>query len=252
MDIFENLENLAVSEECFDDIIKIVEAILAEENNFEPAKYKNKWHVYDKTSATYYAAKGGKKGAEKRAKELNTAIPSNPKVDLFYEGLEVSEECFNDIIDETAGTIYKSIEKKYGKPKYDEEGNPVNKSAELGSKFLGARSKEFVDAYTRDYEKGKDLPRGTAGRKECTTHAAWSLRNKRDNTKAQKNEPKYSDEHKDEVLKQKEEMRKKHAEISGGKKGTGGVPYNEFIEKLREISPMANKNHHTKGGKDWK
>ena len=175
------------------------------------------------------------------------------------ENLNVSEECFDEImgiveayINETTENIYKNIEKKYGKPEYDEEGNPANKAAELGSKFLKGHSKEFTDAYMRDYEKGKDLPKGAAGRKECTTHACNALHNKREKTKAQKNAPTYSDEHRDEVLKQKEEMRKKHAEISGGKKGTGGVPYNEFIEKLREISPMANKNHHTRGGKDWK
>ena len=35
MDIFESLENLNVSEECFDDIVSIVEEILSEEDDFE-------------------------------------------------------------------------------------------------------------------------------------------------------------------------------------------------------------------------
>ena len=182
-------------------------------------------------------------------------------MDIFesLENLNVSEECFDEImglveeiLDESTDTIYKSIENKYGKPEYDEEWEPTNKSAELERKFARAHSNEFVDAYMREYEKGKDLPRGTKGRKECTTHACWSLRNKRNNTKAQKNAPTYNDKYKDEVLKTKEEMRKKHAEISGGKKGTGGLPYLEFINKLREVNPMANKNHRTKGDKGWK
>ena len=182
-------------------------------------------------------------------------------MDIFesLENLNVSEECLEDIlsiveevINESKDTIYQSIENKYGKDEYDEEGNPINKSAELMNKFARARSNEFVSAYMRDYEKTKDLPRGTAGRKQCTTHAKDSLYFKRNKTKAQKNAPTYDDKYKDEVLKRKEEMRKKHAEISGGKKGTGGLPYLEFINKLREISPMANKHHRTKGDKGWK
>ena len=170
------------------------------------------------------------------------------------KNLNVSEECFNDIMDivetllsEDSEVIYKDIEKKYGKPEYDEEGKPANKSAELQRKFTGARSNEFVDAYMRDYEKGKDLPRGAAGRKECTTHAKNSLYRKRNWTAANSwdNRPKSSPE-------TREAMKQKHAEISGGKKGTGGVPYKDFIEKLREVNITANKSHHTKGGKGWK
>ena len=172
------------------------------------------------------------------------------------ENLNVSEECFNEItsiieeiIAETAETIYKNIEDKYGKPEYDEEGNPTNKSAELTRKFTGARSKEFVDAYIRDYEKGKDLPRGTAGRKECTTHARDSLYRKRNKTNSSQNSwhntPKLSPE-------TREAMKNKHAELSGGKKGMGGMKYNDFIEQLRKIKPTADKSHQTKGGKHWK
>lgn len=170
------------------------------------------------------------------------------------ENLEVSEECFDEImgiveaiINETAETIYKSIKDKYGEPEYDKEGNPANKSAELTNKFTGARSNEFVSAYMRDYEKGKDLPRGTKGRKECTTHAKDSLYRKRNWTSANSwdNRLKSSPE-------TREAMKQKHAEISGGKKGTGGMKYDDFIEQLRKVNTMANKNHHTKGGKHWK
>ena len=119
-------------------------------------------------------------------------------MDIFesLENLGISEECFNDImdiveeiLDESSKSIYNAIEKKHGKPEYDEEGNPANKSAELKDKFTVARNKEYSDAYMRDYEKGKDIPRGQAGHRECTTHASFALCNRRGKTKAQKNAP---------------------------------------------------------------
>ena len=91
MGIFESLENLNVSEECFDDIMDIVEAQLSEaEDNYEAAQDRhdrNKWKIYDKTSCVYYDCKGGKRGAQKEAKRLNTAIPTKPQIDLTYEGI---------------------------------------------------------------------------------------------------------------------------------------------------------------------
>jgi hypothetical protein len=39
MDIFESLENLNVSEECFDEIMGLVEELLSEEDVYEPAAY---------------------------------------------------------------------------------------------------------------------------------------------------------------------------------------------------------------------
>ena len=47
--------------EALDVIESIIKEIISEEENWEPAKYKNKWHVYDKTSCTYSAVKGGKR-----------------------------------------------------------------------------------------------------------------------------------------------------------------------------------------------
>lgn len=168
------------------------------------------------------------------------------------ENLNVSEECFDDIMS-IVEDIFNTITSVHGKPEYDKEtGAPLNRAAELTDKAQSAHSKEFTDAYMRDYEKGKNIPRGEKGHRECSTHSSYVVRKNREKTKAQNNAPKYRDEYKDQVLKQKEEMRKKHAEISGGKKGTGGVPYLEFIEKLREISPLAGKSHRTKGNKGWK
>lgn len=46
MDIFESLENLNVSEECFDDIMDIVEEIVSTaQNNLDNAKNKEKKYV---------------------------------------------------------------------------------------------------------------------------------------------------------------------------------------------------------------
>lgn len=38
---------------------------------FEALKYKNRWAVFDTCACVWYFTKGGKRGAEKMAKELN-------------------------------------------------------------------------------------------------------------------------------------------------------------------------------------
>ena len=49
MDIFESLENLNVSEECFDDIINMVEEIL----NFNPFEFARKFNKYSDAKQDY-------------------------------------------------------------------------------------------------------------------------------------------------------------------------------------------------------
>ena len=49
MNIFENLENLQVSEECFDDIMGIVEEIL----NFNPFEFARKFNKYSDAKQDY-------------------------------------------------------------------------------------------------------------------------------------------------------------------------------------------------------
>ena len=265
MSIFENLEQLNVSEKCFNDIMMIIEGVLNEEDLDKEAE-----EVEKKLADSIQRIKDKKIGLDLKRRKLQI---NREKLENIFGNKEateqaasdhadaqikkgLSESCFNEItsiieeiIAETAETVYKNIEDKYGKPEYDEEGNPTNKSAELTRKFTGARSKEFVDAYMRDYEKGKDLPRGTAGRKECTTHAKDSLYRKRNKTNSSQNSwhntPKSSPE-------TREAMKNKHAELSGGKKGMGGMKYNDFIEQLRKIKSTADKSHQTKGGKHWK
>ena len=53
MDIFESLENLSVSEECFDDIMDIVEEILSEEIEFNPFEYALKHNKYSQAKQDY-------------------------------------------------------------------------------------------------------------------------------------------------------------------------------------------------------
>ena len=136
MNIFESLENLNVSEKCFEDIIKLVEEYVTTSGpEFEPAKYKNKWSVYSKTSCTYEPVKGGRRGAEKRCKELNAICTDKPRIDLSYESLQLLE----DIID----TIHKNY--KYGAPEYGENGG-----CDLEDKAREVSDKEYKQAQERE------------------------------------------------------------------------------------------------------
>jgi hypothetical protein len=149
MDIFESLENLNVSEECFDEIMGLVEEILSEEDVYEPAqdrRDRNKWKVYDKTSCVFYDCKGGKRGAQKEAKRLNTVIPAKPKIDLSYESFDDISNILEEIID----TIHKKY--KYGAPEYYENGG-----SDLEDKARAASDKEGKEAEEREGRKGKDI-----------------------------------------------------------------------------------------------
>ena len=149
MNIFESLENLNVSEECFDEIMGLVEEILSEEDNYEAAqdrRDRNKWKVYDKTSCVFYDCKGGKRGAQKEAKRLNTVIPTKPKIDLSYESFNNISNVLEGIID----TIHKKY--KYGAPEYYENGG-----SDLEDKARAASDKEGKEAEEREGRKGKDI-----------------------------------------------------------------------------------------------
>lgn len=52
MDIFENLENLNVSEECFEDIVELVEMYLSEED-FNPFEFVRKFNKYSGAKQDY-------------------------------------------------------------------------------------------------------------------------------------------------------------------------------------------------------
>ena len=71
------------------------------------------------------------------------------------ENLNVSEECFDEIMDIVeellSEDIYDYIQKKHGKAAYDINTNkPANKSAELVNKALSAEAKEKHQATMRD------------------------------------------------------------------------------------------------------
>lgn len=145
MDIFKSLENLNVSEECFDEIMDIVEELLSEEDNYEAAqdrRDRNKWKVYDKTSCVFYDCKGGKRGAQEEAKRLNTVIPTKPKIDLTYESFSNISNVLEGIID----TIHKKY--KYGAPEYYENGG-----SDLEDKVRTASDKEYREAQEREGAK---------------------------------------------------------------------------------------------------
>jgi hypothetical protein len=76
-------------------------------------------------------------------------------MDIFesLENLNVSEECFDEIMDMVEGLVGE-IERKHGEPKYKyskETGTvPANKSAELLAKRDDAWGKEFNQAKERE------------------------------------------------------------------------------------------------------
>lgn len=159
MSIFESLENLSVSEACFEDIIKLVEEYVTTSGpEFEPAKYKNKWSVYSKSSCTYEPVKGGRRGAEKRCKELNAICTDKPRIDLSYESLEdiigIIKEMLNEGKEPFETTLdYKTrLQKHFG---------PI-----LNDKMAAARSK------AKHYEKkSKGLVKQEKGAKAAVKDA---------------------------------------------------------------------------------
>lgn len=73
MDIFENLEELNVSEECFGDIVSMVEAILSEGTN----TLRILDRAYDKT----VSGEGESKNNKRRAEILNRLMSESPSGD---------------------------------------------------------------------------------------------------------------------------------------------------------------------------
>ena len=172
--------------EALDVIESIIKEIISEEENWEPAKYKNKWHVYDKTSCTYNAVKGGKKGAEKKAKELNTAYPEQKaKVDPFYEALDTIEEIKN-----VAEGLFKKDERGDLLDDIDTAlGSPVKKTVkDIEDRMTGAKQKKVSE--NLNDQIGKKLEKG-----EISLDKAFELDKKvEDNMSKEKNAQEYADE----------------------------------------------------------
>lgn len=172
--------------EALDIIESIIKEIISEEENWEPAKYKNKWHVYDKTSCTYSAVKGGKKGAEKKAKELNTAYPEQKaKVDPFYEALDTIKEIKN-----VAEGLFKKDERGDLLDDIDTAlGSPVKKTVkDIEDRMTGAKQKKVSE--NLNDQIGKKLEKG-----EISLDKAFELDKKvEDNMSKEKNAQEYADE----------------------------------------------------------
>lgn len=195
MNIFESLENLNVSEECFDEILNMVEELLSEDTgNWEPAKYKNKWSVYDKTSCVYYPTKGGRKGAEKRCKELNTKYPEKPRIDLSYENLQVSKEYINSIM----GIVEEILSEKV----------TVERARKAAEKSIPARQKEcekhsIMAIYDPDFPANYDskaTERASARLRGAEKMAELPKGDNRDYAKLRKAARKARLDRKDEVI----------------------------------------------------
>ena len=194
MDIFENLENLNVSEECFDEIMGIVEELLSEaEDNYEAAqdrRDRNKWKVYDKTSCVFYDCKGGKRGAQKEAKRLNTNIPAKPHIDLSYESLYSKIENLAKAINEkvTVERVRKAAENsiptrqaKFEKEAGDPEALPVNPNAykKAADKLYAAKKMaNLPKGDNRDYAKLRKAARKVRMDRDEQAEDAWAYSTK--------------------------------------------------------------------------
>lgn len=83
-------------------------------------------------------------------------------MDIFenLENLEVSETCFNDIMGIVEEILSEDLPnyiiKKYGKPKYNSKGNPVNKSANLIQKASGVKREEEDEARWRRHHDNEE------------------------------------------------------------------------------------------------
>lgn len=108
MDIFENLENLNISEECFNEIMDIVEEIISERNK-ENKEAKKEWEKEGATnlkvkrtldSETIRQLELNDPGSVKRMKEgtKKNLLGSNDIKAFRDENKKVSEECFDEIM----------------------------------------------------------------------------------------------------------------------------------------------------------
>lgn len=173
MDIFESLENLNVSEECFDDIMGIVEEIIDE---ILVGDYKEKGagdsevnvkrelqkHFSGKLRGIRKHAAKANKGREKEAKELHGQIKGqegkvNAARDKWYKDNDASHQAFQDYQQAQDETPLKTkLSQQWNKlsdksyksmKKYDNE-------VEKGQKLETKRG-ELLDAAYDDEEKRK-------------------------------------------------------------------------------------------------
>ena len=173
MDIFESLENLPISEACFDEIMDMVEELIDE---VLVGDYKEKGagegeadikrelqkHFGGKLRGIRKHAEKANKGREKEAKELHNQIKGQEeKTDVarekWYKSSDASHQAFQDYKQAQDGTPLKDkLLKKWDElsDKGHKSLQKYNKEEEKGRKLEGERG-ELLDAAYNDEEKRK-------------------------------------------------------------------------------------------------
>lgn len=100
MNIFESLENLNVSEECFDDIMDIVEEIISEGYNLDDVvkRARDKGRISDLkdkelSKKALEVESSYSRPSKKQAKMENNNIPGRSTSDLIYK---LNQGCYYD------------------------------------------------------------------------------------------------------------------------------------------------------------
>ena len=148
MDIFENLENLAVSEECFNDIMDMVEAILEGKEPFETTMdYKNRLQKHfgpilqnkkqvQRSIAKHYekTAKGLGKDAKKAKAEVVDADKKEQKAREKWDNSWKISKAMGDIYgyDSDIYKETKEVKDKDNKKLEKAEGNTKKAWQKLG------------------------------------------------------------------------------------------------------------------------
>lgn len=172
MSIFENLENLSVSEECFNDIIELLETILYEEDSLDDGS-----HIRKRYGNPEY------KGVDDKGFE----IPANKSAELYAKAHSKDDKypyapAYND--GKGFGEYGKRVPKgdsdrntwvKMDTPKEIQEPLSVAKSQEKGARKLLTKN-EFKNV--RDKVKAKRLLQGALRDKSSQLHKKANYLNK--------------------------------------------------------------------------
>jgi hypothetical protein len=164
MDIFESLENLNVSEECFNDIINIVEDLLNEEDSLDDGSHIRK--RYGKPEYKGIDSKGFEIPANKSAKLYAKAHSKDnkyPYTPAHNEGKGVGE--YGKRVSQ--GESDRKAWVKTDTPKEIQEPLSVAKSQEKGARKLLDKN-EFKNK--RDQIKAKRLLQGALINKSSQLH----------------------------------------------------------------------------------
>ena len=160
MNIFESLENLNISEECFDDILSMVELILNEEDSLDDGshirrKYGNPEYKKDEKGELQFDKKGYAIPANKSAELYAKAHPNHPDEPSYSSSNgrgfgEYGKRAKKGDSDRISGVSYST-------PKEIQEPLSVAKSQEKGARKLLDKN-EFNTI--RDKIKAKRLLQG--------------------------------------------------------------------------------------------